>query len=130
MHCEVKGDGIMKKHIREIIIVLLVAIIAGLLIYIGNLRVEEDRILGTYKSGETYIVLDHEGGYLKYQQFKVLEKGSHKEHSGHIVEVTREDGQIFQMLRTAEGLVVYEEGTMCLYEHTDDTPVYINIEHE
>ncbi|MGN0711385.1 MAG: hypothetical protein ACI4LO_06455 [Anaerovoracaceae bacterium] len=119
----------VNKFIKNGIIVFLVAIIICLLVYIGNLRSESENYIGTYQKGEYYIVLDRDGNYLKYEQFNILDEGKYEILQDGIIEITRKNGEIMQLIRISKGLISYEEESMCIYKNISNNPLYINIEN-
>ncbi len=124
-----------KKGIVALLIILIT--FAGVISY-NSYKNMPKSVVGTYCAGDQksedakYIALQNDGGYIIYEQFNLIEKGSYKKEHENIFSLTPENkDEIMQWIIYNERDLIYYINSLdspAVFSRISDIPTYINLQ--
>ena len=97
----------------------------------------EGGVAGTYCTGEQvsasaeYYVFEQDGGYCRYRQNQMLERGSYVQTREEIYTLTCETAEPRELQVICREGRIYRcglDGAIAVYDRISDVPVYLNVE--
>lgn len=126
----------MSKKSRYVVLIILI-VCAGVISY-SSYKSTPKNVVGTYCAGDEqsgdakYIALNREGGYVIYEQFNLIEKGSYKKEYENMFSLkTETEGEVKQwIIYNERDLIHYinSPGSPILFVRISDIPTYINLQ--
>lgn len=131
-----REEYVMSKKSKYVILIILI-LCAGVISYNSYKNMPKD-VAGTYCSGDEksgnakYIALDKDGGYVIYEQFNFIEKGSYKKEYENMFSLKAEtEGEATQwIIYNERDLIHYinSPDSPSLFVRISDIPTYINLQ--